>query len=225
MNNMDYTNVIVNKPWGYEYLVYENEEIALWHLHINQGESTSMHCHPKKTTGLILLNGQAILSFLADKRIIEAPDKVMIRRGLFHQTKALSEGGVDLFEIETPNDKSDLVRLKDNYGRENKAYETTVVKKDNKCLWVEENLHLQMHNFKNCNIRVEKIKRISDISCYTHEEDHIIVFLKGGLVRNIDGKEHLVTVPGDVGFRKVIDQVASELDGVAENTLIMTIYK
>ena len=37
----------------------------------------------------------------------------MIRRGLFHSTKALSKDAL-IFEIETPKDKHDLVRLNEN---------------------------------------------------------------------------------------------------------------
>ena len=40
----------------------------------------------------------------------------MIRRGLFHSTKAISDEAL-IFEIETPKDKHDLVRLNDSYGR------------------------------------------------------------------------------------------------------------
>ncbi len=218
---MNHTNVVVTKPWGYEYLVYENEDVALWFLHINQGEQTSMHCHPKKTTGLILLNGEAELSFLADKRNLKSLDKVMIRRGLFHQTKALSEGGIDLFEIETPNDKNDLVRLKDNYGRENKPYETEVTQKDGTHLSIKN--HTACYLFKN---KTLVVKKIDDINYLNYEDDNaVIIFLKGGMIRNIDNQAHLVTVPGDVGFGKIIKQVASQLDGVAEDTLILTIRK
>ena len=52
---MSYDNTIVKKPWGYEYLVYENDEVGLWFLYIAKDQQTSMHCHPNKTTGLILL--------------------------------------------------------------------------------------------------------------------------------------------------------------------------
>ena len=51
------------------------------------------------------------------------------------------------------------------------------------------------------------------------------MFLKGGLIRNINGKDHLVTVPGDVGFASIIKQVSNQLNGVADNTIIMTIQK
>ena len=30
-----YQDLIVEKPWGYEYLAYENEDVALWALHIS----------------------------------------------------------------------------------------------------------------------------------------------------------------------------------------------
>ena len=32
--SFDYRNVIVKKPWGYEYLVFENEHVAIWMLQI-----------------------------------------------------------------------------------------------------------------------------------------------------------------------------------------------
>ena len=48
----------VTKPWGYEYLAYENDNVGVWILHIKEGESTSMHCHPNKDTGLIVLEGE-----------------------------------------------------------------------------------------------------------------------------------------------------------------------
>ena len=105
---MSHNNSIVKKPWGYEYLCYENEHVGLWFLYVEKDQQTSLHCHPKKTTGLILLDGEAEISFLADKRTIKSIDKLMIRRGLFHSTKSLSDGGSFIFEIETPVDKKDL---------------------------------------------------------------------------------------------------------------------
>jgi hypothetical protein len=62
-------DIVVQKPWGYEYLIYETPEVALWLLYIEQGKGTSLHCHPKKTTGLILLEGEAELGFIADSKV------------------------------------------------------------------------------------------------------------------------------------------------------------
>ena len=67
----NYNTNIVKKPWGYEYLAYENKHVALWFLYIKHTHSTSLHCHPSKTTGLILLDGKAEISFLNDTNKLE----------------------------------------------------------------------------------------------------------------------------------------------------------
>lgn len=131
-DNLDYNNFIVHKPWGYEYLVFENENVAIWMLHISRTKKTSMHSHPNKTTALILLNGDdALVSSLSKEFILKESDCLMIDKGAFHSTEAMSkilnkpfsQNGLWVMEIESPVDKSDLVRLKDEYGRVGSAYE------------------------------------------------------------------------------------------------------
>ena len=218
---------IVKKPLGYEYLVYQNNDVGLWFLYIAPNQSTSMHCHPKKTTGLVLLDGEAEISFLADSRKLKSIDKVIIRRGLFHSTKAISDKGAFIFEIETPTDKQDLVRLNDQYGREFKPYEDCSfeqLKTDN-CLWIEEPKleKVNTYEFSNCLLKVECINNIEVIN--NKKDKDIIVFLKGGLYRNIEGKSHGVTIPGYVGFAEVIKKVSTQLDGIFSETIIITITK
>ena len=118
-----YKNIVVNKPWGYEYLAYENEHVGLWFLHIEKDQETSLHCHPKKDTGLIVLEGSVDVCFLSSTNWLGTGKKIMIRKGLFHSTKALAENGANIFEIETPKLKHDLVRLEDKYGRKATPYE------------------------------------------------------------------------------------------------------
>ena len=84
MKKDNYDINVVKKPWGYEYLAYENEHVAIWFLHIKHTHSTSLHCHPKKTTGLVLLDGKAEVSFFNHTNVLSPGDKVMIRKGLFH---------------------------------------------------------------------------------------------------------------------------------------------
>ena len=44
-----YSNKIVNKPWGYEYVIYSNsDKLAITLVKINYGHKTSLHCHPQK---------------------------------------------------------------------------------------------------------------------------------------------------------------------------------
>lgn len=223
----NYDSNIVKKPWGYEYLAYENENVGLWFLHILKDQSTSMHCHPKKTTGLVVLDGEAEISFLADKRRLQSLDKVMIRRGLFHSTKALSENGALIFEIETPVDKQDLVRLNDQYGRASKPYEDSTFEelKTKNCLWIEDPIlgESNLYQFAGCTLKVENINNINVIN--EKKDNDLLMFLKGGMIRIIDGISHCVTIPGDVGFANIVKQVSQQLDGVLPETILMTITK
>ena len=96
---MDYTDVIVKKPWGKEYLCYRNDEVAIWYLHIEKDKQTSMHCHPNKNTGFVVLEGKAELSFLRNSMKLEGLDKIHIFRSRFHSTRAITDSFI--FEIET----------------------------------------------------------------------------------------------------------------------------
>ena len=120
---IDFQKVVVNKPWGYEYLMYENGTVGIWYLFIQHGARTSLHCHPRTKTGLILLSGEAVISFLNGSTPMKALSKLMIREGFFHSTAAISPEGVFAIETETPCDKTNLIRLDDEYGREEKPYE------------------------------------------------------------------------------------------------------
>lgn len=110
------------KPWGCEYLLYQNEDIAIWHLLIDGGHETSLHSHPNKKTGLVILDGAAKVSFLSSDQKLFAGEKTMIRHGVFHKTKNMTRNRLSLLEIETPVNKSDIVRLKDAYGRAGEPY-------------------------------------------------------------------------------------------------------
>jgi len=121
--NPDYRKVVIKKPWGYEFLLFENEHIAAWVLHLKEGASTSMHCHPKKRTSLAVLSGEVTTSTLDNRFPLGHLDGIIIENSVFHSTQATSPGGAFIIEIETPPDKNDLVRLNDRYGRENKGYE------------------------------------------------------------------------------------------------------
>jgi hypothetical protein len=220
---VNFKDIIVSKPWGEEYLVYENELVALWLLHVMQNESTSLHCHPLKTTGMVLLSGEIELSFLADKRILNAPSKAMIRRGLFHSTKALSKKGAYLFEIETPNDKLDLIRLDDNYGRKHKGYETSINYrgKDSSALSIStpKNSEVRVYNINNVKIEVFRVNSLENFT--NCRNDDIYLFLYGGMGKYVDKRKHLVTVPGDVSYGRILSKIAEQMEFVAEETLVI----
>lgn len=127
----DYSNVIVKKPWGYEYLVFENSFVAIWMLQIVRKRKTSMHCHPQKRTGLVLLSGHAIFHHSEGSIPIVRMDAINIAEGAFHSTEAnstlpidpVSENGIWVMEMESPPIKGDLCRVSDEYGRSGALYE------------------------------------------------------------------------------------------------------
>jgi len=198
-------NKLVKKPWGSEYLIYENKKIAAWFLNITYKKATSLHCHPLKKTGFILLNGAVVMDVgFYQKKKINALNKMMIRPGLFHSTKALSNKGVQIIEIETPNNKEDLIRFKDNYGREKKPYENkknmTELPKD--CLKIsKKNKNFKFKNFK---FKIKKYKKISKKSLASKKE--IYAILDGGLGQN---PKNLVLAPGDIVRTDTIKKLSS----------------
>lgn len=221
----EFRDVVVNKPWGFEYLVYESSEVALWLLHIKQGESTSLHCHPLKNTGFLLLQGEAELEFLADKKQVVAPEKQMIRRGLFHKTRALSKGGIYLFEIENPNDKEDLVRLSDFYGRSSDGYEqaASFEAKPSSYLSITEPDNYDVVEYNNDHA-IFSVQRINKLEYFQELNDtDIIMFLRGGIGKEVSGRNHLATVPGDIGRASIVGKVAAEMEFVSRDTLVLRV--
>jgi mannose-6-phosphate isomerase-like protein (cupin superfamily) len=221
----EHRNVVVNKPWGFEYLIYESPEVAVWLLFISANHQTSMHCHPRKTTGLLLLEGEAELTFLADSKFISAPEKQMIRRGLFHSTRAVSPEGAFLLEIENPNDKSDLIRLSDRYGRVNKGYEDVSheVLKTDECLWITDPKLFELVNYSiaGTTFSVEATNRLDFVD--KKKDSDIVMFLKGGIGKSVEGECFLATIPGDIGRVGIMKKVISEMEFVQDPTVYLTV--
>lgn len=121
--SVDFFKLVVNKPWGEEYLMYSNPSVEVWSLFIKHNSATSMHCHPNKKTALVILDGYANFSSLNGSLELSPMDAVIIEAGAFHSTQAASKNGARALEFETPPMKHDLVRLEDKYGRVNEGYE------------------------------------------------------------------------------------------------------
>lgn len=120
----DYSRAVVRKPWGYEYLIYQNDFCAVWILHIKKGARTSLHCHPHKTSSITVLSGTAQCSTLNGAFVRQAGEVMVAGEGVFHQTASACDDGIFVMEIEIPVNKRDLVRMHDDYGREKMGYET-----------------------------------------------------------------------------------------------------
>lgn len=178
------SNQIVIKPWGREYLCYRNEEVAIWVLEIKNGFATSLHCHPRKNTALIVLQGDVELSFIRDisPHRLFGLDKINIFRGRFHRTRAVSEGVV-LLEVETPEDKRDIVRMEDDYGRENVPIENPTMPLDKNCLQIVDDN--QIKKFAGCALSIFKPEPVQITQLDPSKNHHIFVTLNGGLERGL----------------------------------------
>lgn len=124
-NSFDYRNIVVNKPWGYEYLWFQNESVAIWFLYVAKDKATSLHCHAKKRTSLIVLDGTVQCTTIDDKYYLKTLEAVVLEPCVFHSSMATTDEGAFIMEIETPPMKGDLVRMHDAYGRQNSSYEKT----------------------------------------------------------------------------------------------------
>jgi len=118
---MQVDNIIVKKPWGFEYTIFKNG-VSVRVLHINKGEETSFHCHMNKDVLMILLSGRArmersgsMVDYLEDVEL--KPMFVrQIPKSIFHKTIALEDSVV--IEIESTDNIHDLVRGTDKYSRQ-----------------------------------------------------------------------------------------------------------
>ena len=119
-----YLDRVIQKPWGYEYRIYADQFYDLWKLSLLPGQSTSMHCHPRKETALLCLGGRGTMRFLEGVYEVEPLDCIYIGKGVFHSTENSGDIPLELVEVEVPRNKLDLVRLADKYGRSGKSYET-----------------------------------------------------------------------------------------------------
>ena len=219
-----YKNLVVTKPWGSEYIACENNTTATWLLKIKKNHKTSLHCHPKKKTGFIVLDGKVEVELgFYEKTKLAAPSKLMIRPGLFHSTKALSKNGATILEIETPIDKNDLVRFKDNYGRENKPYEgkNKMKKKlvNDMFFKIPKKFGTNKYKFKSLIITVEKHKDAKKLA--NRSKNTIFAVLDGGLVNK---QKRFVLSPGDIVKTETIAKL-TEVFTVLKKITVLTISK
>ncbi len=201
-------NQKVIKPWGSEYKIYSNLVSSTKLLRINSDKSTSLHCHPIKKTGFVLIKGviEVDLGFYNTKKLSPI-SRLMIRPGLFHCTKNLNKDTATVLEIETPINKDDLVRFKDNYGRENQPYEnkkSMVELDENDPLFDEPKLNsVNQYSVDGINIKINKTNNINQL--LKLESNSIIAVLDGGF--ESDDKQ-LVLSPGDIVGLDTIKKLA-----------------
>lgn len=194
-----FDNKIVKKPWGSEYVIYKDNNhrsnVAITYLNINYNHQTSLHCHTRKKTGFIILNGNAKVQYgiyKINKKFMKPINRFIFRPGLFHSIKSISKKGLKLLEFETPYDKGDLVRLEDKYGRKAKRYEgkkfTENLKSKNVVFKKPEKKKKNKYFLDNVEIIIENIKSLNKP---TTKDDKISVAILSGCLIDKKGLEVL----------------------------------
>lgn len=191
-------NLIVIKPWGNEYVICSNKSSSVTLLNIKHKHKTSLHCHPSKKTGFIVLEGKVEVKLgFYDKILLKGPSKLMIRPGLFHSTKAVSKKGATVLEIESPVDKDDLVRFQDDYGREDSPYESRKkmkkITKNEIIFQIPKKQGINKYKYNNLNITLER--HLDTKNFINRPIKTIFAIIDGGLV---DSKKRFVLSPGDI---------------------------
>ncbi len=181
--SVDFKLVVVNKPWGHEYLMYSNPEIEIWNLSLRHQRSTSMHCHPNKRTSLVVVEGRALFSTLNESWELLPMDAMVIDQGVFHSTQCISKEGLRLLEFESPPMKHDLLRLEDKYGRAQKGYEgaegMTVNTKELRFFGVKNNN--QPKNVDGTRLCLKKVSTAKDIIKSATKSSTLVTLLSGSI--------------------------------------------
>jgi len=226
MNNIFYDKNKIIKPWGEEHVVFrDKKKLCITLLKIKSKNSTSLHCHPQKKTGFILLSGSATIQlglYKSSRRKYESPSRLMIRSGLFHSIKCISKKDLIALEFETPVNKNDLVRFEDKYGRKNTPYEgkTCSIAINKKDIKFKKNFNKsQKYKFENTVVEIKRYKKIADFQKYPIK--NIFAVISGSLV---DRFNKSIFSPGDI-IRTGTLLKLSETFKIKNNLVLLRVFQ
>lgn len=210
-NRIDYFNKVNDKPWGKEYLAYQNKYIGIWILHVNNEQETSLHCHFKKDTILIPLYGHFKINLYNDYRILSIFESLYIPRNTFHGIHSYVNDGI-LMEIEIYTekveytDKNDLLRIKDIYNRDKDKYETSVYERDPLENEIMTFMYPNQYSFGKTNVSVLGVNCSDDLYKLSNKYNKIIL-LEGSLYT--DGKR--ITSGSFINLREPISLLTEKV--------------
>ena len=111
----------IDKPWGYEDLIFLGPKYVFKKLFMLKGESCSLQLHERKHETVLVFSGQLRIEIGSidslESKIFGPGESVVIEPGVVHRMTALEESVY--FEASTP-ELDDVVRIQDKYGREDR---------------------------------------------------------------------------------------------------------
>jgi len=111
--------MLVNKPWGHEFIWAQTPHYVGKILHVKIGEALSLQYHRVKDETIMVLSGRLRFEFFTEghppnARELGPRESFHIAPGLRHRMTAVED--TDVLEVSTP-ELDDVVRLEDRYGR------------------------------------------------------------------------------------------------------------
>jgi hypothetical protein len=116
-----YRNLVVMKPWGYEFEVFSNVKCALWLACLRPREAVSLHCHRRKRATFTPLSEG--IRLVTHRGAMALNCAITVGEGVFHSQENATDSDVFFLEYESSPDKTDLIRASDRYGRTGFGYE------------------------------------------------------------------------------------------------------
>ena len=109
---------IINKPWGYEKILVNNNLYCGKILHIDKDKGFSWQYHKTKDETFYILSGKCLLFFSNENNIMHAFTKKLLPEEVFrifpftrHKIIALED--TEIIEISTQHFNEDTYRLKE----------------------------------------------------------------------------------------------------------------
>jgi quercetin dioxygenase-like cupin family protein len=111
----------VPKPWGYELHWAKTDRYVGKVIHVNKGHALSLQYHVKKDETIFLWSGKILFEIEINGQLTQREmlpgESVHVTPPTVHRMTAIEDS--DIFEVSTP-ELDDVVRIKDDYGREDK---------------------------------------------------------------------------------------------------------
>lgn len=221
-----YDKKIVKKPWGFEYTIFRNlNKLAITYVNILPKKQTSLHCHPSKKTGFIILSGKAKVQigiYKSNTKIYSPSSFLMIRSGLFHSLECVTKEPLIALEFETPADKKDLVRFKDLYGRQSKPYESlNKAQINNSLIFFKKPKKNKSYRylFNDLEILIENYKNYKKI--FKNSNNSISAIIDGKIVNN-KGKQ--VIGCGEIVKTQALKKLSNKFK-IHKNIILMKVTK
>lgn len=106
---------VVEKIWGEELWIVNNNKYCGKILIVNKGYQSSLHKHLKKDETLFLLVGQVLVEAGKRKKFMKFSDSIRILPNTLHRFSALEDSVI--VEFSTPHTEIDIYRVPGEYSR------------------------------------------------------------------------------------------------------------